>query len=139
MPTDTVLTADKPSGFVPHTVNAAHCLFPPCLERKDGAGPATDVDDLRGKLAVVRMGINHVAEREWLAVSIWGSVDGYEWGVKPLVTLPRKGYCGVYSMFLDLSKHPEVRYLQARWTMGRSCSADGIPVFGFSVSLQAAA
>ena len=133
-----MLSADKPSGFVLHDGKAAHCLYAPCLEQKDGAGPAIDVDDLRGKLAVITMRINHVAEREWLAVSIWGSVDGYEWGAKPLVTLPRKGYCGVYSMFLDLSKHPEVRYLQARWTMGRWCSADGTPLFGFSVSAQAA-
>src|SRR5579864_3474760 len=96
-PRDAVLTLDSPSYFPQQCESRArHDLLSPRLESSDGSGPAINVGDLRGKLAVVSMMINHVAEHEWLALSVWGSIDGEDWGATPLATLPRKGYCGVY-------------------------------------------
>ena len=133
-PRDVVLSPESPSFLF-----SSHYLVPSRLERSDGSSPVTDVGDLRGKLAVVTVTINHVSEQEWLAVSVWGSIDGNDWGTKPLVNLPRKGYCGLYSAFLDLASHREVRYIQVRWTMGRWGNRGIGPVFGFSVTAEAAA
>jgi hypothetical protein len=137
-PRDAVLISETSGVSWPTEVKGPHCLFPQCLVRADGTGSVIDVSDLRGKLTVVTMSINHVAEHEWLALTVWGSVDGIEWGTKPLVTLSRKDYCGVYSTFLDLARHKVVRYLQVRWTMACWGKGDGEPVFGFSVSVQEA-
>jgi hypothetical protein len=117
--------------------NAQEYLLTPRIERADGIGPAFDLGFDHGDLLVVTMGINHVVEHEWLAVSIWGSVDGNDWGGKPLAALPQKCYCGIYSTFLDLSKCQAIRYLQVRWNMVRWGKGDPTPLFGFYISAQA--
>ncbi|HLG95786.1 MAG TPA: hypothetical protein VKX49_05695 [Bryobacteraceae bacterium] len=88
---------------------------------------------------MLSMCINHVIENEKLTVAVWGSVDGIEWGDKPLVSFPPKSYCGVYSVFLNLAAHPHVRYLQLRWNMARYGHGSWQPLFGFHVSVQASA
>ena len=85
---------------------------------------------------MLSMCINHVIEKETLTVTVWGSVDGIEWGEKPLVSFPSKSYCGVYSTFLNLSSHPHIRYLRVQWNMARYGRGHWEPVFGFSVSIQ---
>jgi len=82
------------------------------------------------------MGIHHVIENEKLIVSIWGSPDGNNWGDKPLVTFPPKSYCGIYATFLNLSRHPEIRYLRASWSMDRFGRGGQDPMFGFQISVQ---
>ena len=114
-------------------------LLAPCLERADGTGPAIDLGLDRAGLLVISMGINHVIENERLVVSIWGSVDGNDWGDKPLVSLPPKAYCGIYSTFLNLSSSPHVRYLRVQWHMSRTGRGDWAPLFGFYVTAQQSA
>jgi hypothetical protein len=118
------------------TTHAPQYLVPPCTLRSDGRGPVVDLGLDRGDLFLVTLGINHVAERQCLTVTVRGSADGAEWGDRPLIALPQKCYCGVYSTFLDLSKHPQVRYLQVQWTMTRWGKGDHLPLFGFSVTVQ---
>ncbi len=123
--------ATEPPLLPDWSTHAAQYLVPPCTERSDGQGPVVDLGLDRSDLFVITLGINHVAEHECLTISVWGSVDGVDWGDEPLVALPDKCYCGVYSTFLDLAKHPQVRYLRVQWNMlrwgnGRSrrhCSA----------------
>jgi hypothetical protein len=91
-----------------------------------------------GKLLVITVGINHVVEQESLALSIWGSVDGNDWGTEPLIQFPKKSYCGIYSTFLDLAKHPRVRHLRAQWNMVRWGRGNRPTLFGFYVSAQEA-
>src|ERR1700741_855233 len=80
-----------------------HVLLSPTLERTNGTGPTVDLGSDSVGLLVASLGINHVIENERLAVSIWGSADGYDWGDQPLLTFPPKSYCGVYSTFLRLA------------------------------------
>ena len=114
----------------------AYRLLSPCLDRRDGTGPTIDLGLDPASLLVISMGINHVIENERLTLSIWGSVDGNDWGEKPLVSFPPKAYCGVYSTFLNLAAHPQVRYLRAKWNMVRCGHGDGEPLFGFYVSAR---
>ena len=111
-------------------------LVPPCTERASGKGPVIDLGLDHGDLLLITLGINHVAEYENLWISVWGSTDGVDWGEGPLVALPQKSYCGIYSTFLNLSKHPYVRYLRVYWTMAYIGKGQRTPLFGFSVSAQ---
>ena len=122
-----------------HPERTTYRLLSPCLERGTGAGPAIDLGLDRGNLFVISMGINHVIENERLTLSIWGSLDGNNWGEQPLVSFPPKSYCGVYSTFLNLAAHPHVRYLRAKWSMARGTRGDKPPLFGFYITAQESA
>jgi len=127
------LTARAPAAALDRTT---YRLLSPCLDRRDGTGPTIDLGLDPASLLVISMGINHVIENERLTLSIWGSVDGNDWGEKPLVSFPPKAYCGVYSTFLNLAAHPQVRYLRAKWNMVRCGHSEGDPLFGFYASAQ---
>jgi hypothetical protein len=108
-------------------------LVPELVSREDGAGPALDLGVAAGKSVLLTLGITRIIEQESLDLSIWGSADGQNWGAKPLHSFPQKFYCGTYSLLVDLSDKPEVRYLQARWKMGRWGRGELKPLFGFYV------
>jgi len=111
-------------------------LIPPCIERGDGEGPAIELGALRGKLARITIGINDVLEQEGLAISVWGSPNGTDWGVAPLLSLPRKSYCGDYNAFVNLARHPAVRFLRAEWRMSRWGKRESGLMFGFYVAID---
>lgn len=112
-------------------------LVPPCVERADGTGPTVDLSWDRPNQLMITIAINYVTEHEKLAISIWGSANGKDWGDKPLLALPPKYYCGDYSTFLELAGHPDVRCLRVTWNMARCCKGDtAAPLFGFEVSAK---
>ena len=111
-------------------------LVPQCAEKNDGVGPVIDLGTLGGKLLVVTLGINDVVEQEGLAVSIWGSASGDDWGTKPLLMFPQKSYCGLYATILNLAKKPAIRFLRVKWNMSRRDSRTEDLMFGFYVSLE---
>jgi hypothetical protein len=78
--------------------------------------------------------IDRILERESLDVSVWGSSDGRHW--RPLAAFPQKSYIGQYSIELNLGRHPDVRFLRAKWKMGRWVSGEPRPMFGFQVKLD---
>jgi hypothetical protein len=94
------------------------------------------LDGVSGKLVVLTLGISRVLEHETLDVSVWGSKDGADWGLRPLVSFPRKFYCGVCSILLNLSSDPAVRYARVQWKMKRWTRPDGNPLFAFFVNAQ---
>ena len=132
MLTPTLTSSDNSRTTQPN----ARALLSPCLQRTDGTGPTVDLGPRHAELVLLSMCINHVTEKETLTVSIWGSVDGIEWGDKPLASFPPKSYCGLYSTFLNLASHPHVRYLRVQWKMARYGRGRWDPVFGFSVSIH---
>jgi hypothetical protein len=97
----------------------------------DGVGDAVDVGSQRGKLIVLTLEIDSVLEQEALNVSIWGSADGFTWSRQPLASFTPKYYCGTYSILLNLSQHPEVRYLRAQWSVQRWKKTSSKPMFVF--------
>jgi hypothetical protein len=119
-----------------HSESRAIELVASSIEEKNGTGPTVDLGPDHARVLVISMGINHVLEDEKLAISIWGSADGDDWGDEPLLSFPPKYYCGVYSTFLDLSRHPNVRYLRVTWNMARWGKRAEQPLFGFYVSAE---
>ena len=101
--------------------------------RTNGSGPRLDLGESHSGLLNVTLGITGVSEQESLDLAICGSADGETWGEKPLMSFPQKFYCGVYSLLLDLSETPEIRYLRADWKASRWGRGDLMPLFSFYV------
>ena len=111
-------------------------LVPETVVRTAGTGPVLDLGQSRPTLALITLGITRIVEQESLDVSILVSADGENWGAKPLLAFPQKFYCGIYQMYLDLSSHPEVRYLKAKWAMNRWGRGSSEPLFGIYIFVQ---
>ena len=111
-------------------------LVPETTVREAGAGPELELGADRADSLILTLGITRIIEQESLDVSIWGSADGADWGTKPLASFPQKFYCGTYQIVLDLSDHPDVRYIRAKWQVNRWGKGDSKPLFTVYVFLQ---
>ena len=107
-------------------------VIPETVVREAGTSPELSVDSTEGGLLLLTLGITRIIEQQSLDLSIWGSADNADWGAKPLISFPQKFYCGTYQLLLDLSHHPDVKYLRAKW-QGRG---DPKPLFGIYLFAQ---
>jgi hypothetical protein len=110
-------------------------LIPERIVREAGSGPALQVPPA-SRMLQVTLGINRIIEQESLDVAIVGSADGANWNTKPLVKFPQKFYCGTYTMLLDLSETPDVRFIRAEYKMNRWGRGEPQPLFGFYVFIE---
>jgi hypothetical protein len=108
-------------------------LLPESIARADGNGTELELGPNRGKLLVLTLGITRIIEQESLDVSIWGSPDGENWGLRPLGKFPPKFYCGIYSVLLNLAAQPEIAFVRVHWKMSRWSRVETTPMFGFYV------
>ena len=104
---------------------------------KDGTGPVIALESAGGKAVALTLGITNVREQQSLDVQIFGSADGAEFGPKPLTAFAQQFYKGISTTTVDLSQMPEVRYLQARWKVGRWGHSPEAPSFQFYVFAEA--
>jgi hypothetical protein len=104
--------------------------------REAGTGPVISPGENTGETLILTLGITRIIEQESIDISIWGSVDGTDWGTRPLVSFPQKFYCGTYQMVLDLSERPDVRYLRAKWQVNRWGKGDQRPLFTLYLFVQ---
>src|SRR5215467_8831423 len=111
-------------------------LIPENVIREAGTGPEVSVGSGSGGLLLLTLGITRIIEQQSLDISVWGSADNADWGAKPLISFPQKFYCGTYQLILDLSKHPEVKYLRAKWQVSRWGRGDPKPLFGVYLFVQ---
>jgi hypothetical protein len=110
-------------------------LLPETTVREAGQSPELDSGELQSGTLVLTLGLTRIIEQESIDVSIWGSADGVDWGIKPLVAFPQKFYCGTYQILLDLSERP-VRFLRAKWQVNRWGKGDPKPLFGVYLFAQ---
>jgi hypothetical protein len=101
-----------------------------------GDGPAMDVSSATGRVFLLTLEITKIIEQESLEVSIHGSADGAEWGAKAVVAFPQKFYCGQSPLLLDLTAHPDVKFVRAHWEVGRWGRGTETPMFEFGVKLK---
>ena len=101
-----------------------------------GIGPAVPVSLFRGKLLVLTLGITRAIAYESVEVFVCGSYDGEHWSLRPLAAYPRKSYCGLYSMPLNLVAHPDVPYVRAQWLVEHWGRRDSEPLFGLYFYLE---
>jgi hypothetical protein len=104
-------------------------LLPETTVRAAGTGSEIHLGEEPNETLILTLGITRIIEQESIDISIWGSVDGSEWGVKPLTSFPQKFYCGTYQILLDLAERPEVKHLRASWKVNRWGKGDPKPLF----------
>lgn len=115
-------------------------LVPPgTLVEASGDAEAFAVPTNGPRLFVCRLEITEIIEQESLELSLWGSPDGQNWGTMPLIKFPQRFYTGTSQMVLDLSLHPEVKFIRARWGVNRWGRGRPRPRFRFGVSARPAA
>jgi hypothetical protein len=113
-------------------------LVPESNVHAGGDGAAVALEDPRPDTVLVTLGITSVVEQEALMVRVQGSADGQSWDAHPLAVYPQKFYAGVSSVLIDLSKHPEVRFLRAEWKAQRWGRGEKNPHFTFYVFAEPA-
>jgi hypothetical protein len=101
-----------------------------------GDGAALDVSAAAGVTLLATLHITRIVEQEALDVSLWGSADGAAWGAKALISFPQKFYAGQHPLLLDLSAHPEVKFLRAHWEVNRWGRGPEAPMFEFHVTVK---
>jgi hypothetical protein len=101
-----------------------------------GDGSALDVSAAAGRIFLLTLEISRIIEQESLDISILGSADGATWGAKPVAAFPQKFYCGEYPLLLDLTAHPDVRFVRAHWEVARWGRGVETPMFEFSLKLK---
>jgi hypothetical protein len=104
-------------------------LLPETTVREAGTGPNISLDQKQGGTLILTLGITRIIEQQSIDISIWGSADGLDFGTKPLVTYPQKFYCGTYQILLDMSDHPDVRFVRVKWQVNRWGKGDPKPLF----------
>jgi hypothetical protein len=115
---DTVLVADK------------------TVVSSKGDGPAVDIGGATNRVFLLTLDISDIIEQESLELSIFGSADGAAWDAKPLVTYPQEFYRGQYPLLLDLTAHPEVKFVRAHWDVARWGRGVETPMFEFGLSMK---
>jgi hypothetical protein len=95
-------------------------LIPPGTRlTANGDGEALNIDSSQTRTFLCSMDITEQIEQESVDVSIWGSVDGQDWGKMPLLKMPQRFYRGDTRQVLDLGMKPEIRFLRAKWELTR--------------------
>ena len=105
--------------------------------REAGTGPDVALGEQQGGTLVLTLGITRIIEQESIDLSIWGSVEGTNWGAKPLATFPQKFYCGTYQIIVDLSDHSDIKFLRVKWAVNRWGKGEPKPLFTIYMFAQA--
>jgi hypothetical protein len=101
-----------------------------------GDGPTVDLSGAAACVFLLTLEITNIIEQESLEISIHGSADGSAWGAKPVVAFPQKFYCGQSPMLLDLTAHPDTKFVRAHWEVARWGRGTETPMFEFGVRLK---
>jgi hypothetical protein len=101
-----------------------------------GDGPTVDASGAIGRAFLLTLDITRIIEQESLEISISGSADGATWDAKPVVTFPQKFYCEQQPLLLDLTEHPNVKFVRAHWEVARWGRGTETPMFEFGLSMK---
>jgi len=101
-----------------------------------GDSPAVEVGGASSSVFLLTLEITKIIEQESLEVSIHGSGDATAWSAKPVVTFPQKFYPGQFPLLLDLTTHPDVKFVRAHWEVARWGRGTETPMFEFSLRLK---
>ncbi|MGA9508142.1 MAG: hypothetical protein WBV55_05785 [Candidatus Sulfotelmatobacter sp.] len=101
-----------------------------------GDGPAVNVSASVNRVFLLTLDITNIIEQESFELSIFGSADGTSWDAKPLVSYPQEFYRGEYPLILDLTGHPEVKFIRPHWEVARWGRGVETPMFEFGLRLK---
>ncbi len=101
-----------------------------------GDGPAADISAAASRVFLLSLDITNIIEQESLEINIHGSADGATWSPKPIGGFPQKFYCEQSPLLLDLTPHPDVKFVRAHWEVARWGRGTETPMFEFSLRLK---
>lgn len=102
----------------------------------NGDSAPTEISGADTRTFLLTLSISAIVEQESIDLSIFASADGAAWDPKPLVALSQKFYIGEYPLLIDLSQHPDARFLRAHWDVSRWGRGPAAPRFDVSVRLR---
>ena len=101
-----------------------------------GDGPPVDVSTASHRVFLVTLSITKIIEQESLDLAIFGSADGTAWTPKSIAAFPQMFYTGESPLLLDLTAHPDVKFVRAHWEVARWGRGTETPMFEFGVTLK---
>ena len=101
-----------------------------------GDGPTVAVGAAASRVFLLTLDISNIIEQESLEVSVYGSADGTAWSPKPIVAFPQKFYREQSVLLLDLTAHPDVKFVRAHWDVARWGRGTEAVLFEFGVTLR---
>jgi hypothetical protein len=101
-----------------------------------GDGAVIDVSAATSRIFLLALDITNIIEQESLDVSIYGSGDGAAWSPKAIVAFPQKFYREQSVLLLDLTAHPEVKFVRAHWDVARWGRGTETVMFEFGVTMR---
>lgn len=101
-----------------------------------GDGQAVDISEAGSRVFLGTLSITRIIEQESLDVSIYGSPDGVTWEPKSLAAFRQEFYTGETPLLLDLTAHPNVKFVRAHWEVARWGRGTETPLFEFGVTLK---
>jgi len=101
-----------------------------------GDGAAVDVSAATSRVFLLTLEITNIIEQESLDVSVYGSADGAAWSPKSIVAFPQKFYREQSVLLLDLTAHPDVKFVRAHWDVARWGRGTETVMFEFGVTLR---
>jgi hypothetical protein len=101
-----------------------------------GDGPTVDVSAAMGHVFLLTLDIARIVEQESIDVSILASADGATWDPKSVAAFPQEFYCGEYPLLLDLSGHPDAKFVRAHWEVARWGRGTETPMFEFGLTIK---
>ncbi len=103
---------------------------------QNGEGEPREITANHTRTFLCTLEILEQIEQESLDVSIWCSADGTAWESKPLLKMPQRFYRGTTRQILDLTLHPDVKFLRARWELTRWGRVAPTPMFVIGFRLE---
>ncbi|MFZ0955834.1 MAG: hypothetical protein WAN60_05800 [Candidatus Sulfotelmatobacter sp.] len=101
-----------------------------------GDGPTVDVSAASSRVFLLTLDITNIIEQESLDVNMYGSADGAAWSPKPIVAFPQKFYREQSVLLLDLTAHPDVKFVRAHWDVARWGRGTETAMFEFGVTMR---
>ncbi len=112
-------------------------LVPPkTVVSAKGDGAAVEVSGAQNRVFLLTLSITKIIEQESLDVSIFGSADGATWDAKSVASFRQEFYCGEFVLLLDLTAHPDVKFVRAHWDVARWGRGTETPIFEFGLSMK---
>ena len=119
------------------TAIAELVLVPPgTVVTTKGDGPSINLSGISGRVFLATLSITKIIEQESLDVSIYGSPDGATWEPKSIAAFRQEFYAGEIPLVLDLTAHPNAKFLRAHWELARWGRGTETPMFEFGVTLK---
>ena len=111
-------------------------LIPPGTRVEENGFAATmDIRASATRTFFCIMEITDQMEQESVDVAVWGSADGENWGIHPILKLPQQFYRGEARAVLDLAMVPEVNFIRAGWEVNRWGRVAPLPMFVLQLHL----